>query len=123
MPCARATDALTYQPGSYVQREDGNQSGTSRRQLGSRHWTKGWHTHSSGHSIGGAGGKQHRTTPSGTQRDPVPATQHLAEGEAPASVGMGESVNEEVSEVIPPPRARWTGPVNTRVGDTTEQSS
>lgn len=39
----------------------------------------------------------------GTQRDQVLATQHLAEGEAPASVGMGENVNEEAPRIIPPP--------------------
>lgn len=33
--------------------------------------------------------------PSGTQRDQVRDPRHLAEGEAPASVGMGENVSEE----------------------------
>ena len=43
---------------------------------------------SSGHSIRGAGGKQHGTGPSSTWSDQVLATGHLAEGEAREPAGM-----------------------------------
>lgn len=61
-----------------MQRENGNRSGTSRRHLGSRHWTKGWHTHPSGHSIRGAGGKQQGT--GALQHPETPGSGHPAPG-------------------------------------------
>lgn len=97
--------------------------GTSRRHLGRRHWTKGWHAHPSGHTIRDwreVAGDRGPPAPGQTQFWPP---QHLAEREAPASVGMGENVNEEVPGINPLPRDARTSPGNAGEGDTMERSS
>lgn len=84
-------DPVTYQPEGYVQRKNRNQSGTSRRHLRSGHWTEGWHTHPSRHSIRGS--SQCGTGPCSAGSDQVLTTRQLAEGEAPVPAEMGEKVN------------------------------